>query len=97
MICGIDVGLKGAIALLYPSGPSYVYDMPVIQKEINGAVLSGMWRYKGSDRSPANSVHSSQSCPLEKTLQTGTRQGRKPRRGNEIIPRPGVRICEKER
>ena len=43
MICGIDVGLKGAIALLYPSGPSYIYDMPALQKEINGAVLSGIF------------------------------------------------------
>jgi crossover junction endodeoxyribonuclease RuvC len=42
MICGIDVGLRGAIALLYPTGPSFVYDMPALQKEINGAVLSGM-------------------------------------------------------
>ena len=37
MIAGIDVGLKGAIGLLYENGTAYVYDMPVFSKEVNAA------------------------------------------------------------
>ena len=42
MIAGIDVGIKGAIGLLYPVGKSYVYDMPAFAKEVNGAALAGI-------------------------------------------------------
>ena len=37
MICGIDVGAKGAIALLYPTGKNHIEDMPMLDKEVNGA------------------------------------------------------------
>ena len=44
MIAGIDVGLKGAIGLLYENGTAYVYDMPVFSKEVNAAALATMFR-----------------------------------------------------
>jgi Holliday junction resolvasome RuvABC endonuclease subunit len=44
VIAGIDVGIKGAIGLLYPVGKSYVYDMPAFAKEVNGAALAGIFR-----------------------------------------------------
>ena len=40
MICGIDPGKTGAIALLYPDGKAYIEDMPVLGKEINGASIA---------------------------------------------------------
>ena len=40
MICGIDPGKTGAIALLYDGGSAYVEDMPVLGKEINGASVA---------------------------------------------------------
>ena len=44
MIAGIDVGLKGAIGLLYENGTAYVYDMPVFSKEVNAAALADIFR-----------------------------------------------------
>ena len=44
MIAGIDVGLKGAIGLLYPDGTAFVYDMPVFGKEVNVAALADVFR-----------------------------------------------------
>ena len=44
MIAGIDVGLKGAIGLLYEDGTAYVYDMPALAKEVNAAALAGIFR-----------------------------------------------------
>ena len=44
MIAGIDVGLKGAIGLLYENVTAYVYDMPVFSKEVNAAALATMFR-----------------------------------------------------
>ena len=44
MIAGIDVGLKGAIGLLYDDGTAYVYDMPAFEKEVNAAALAGIFR-----------------------------------------------------
>lgn len=40
MICGVDVGKTGAIAILYDDDGLVVKDMPVIDKEINGAALA---------------------------------------------------------
>ena len=36
MICGIDPGAKGAIALLYGNSQD-IFDMPMLGKEVNGA------------------------------------------------------------
>ena len=44
MIAGIDVGLTGAIGLLYEDGTAYVYDMPVFSKEVNAAALADIFR-----------------------------------------------------
>jgi len=44
MICGIDVGLKGAVAMLYPEGTLYVEDMPTLGKEVNGAALANIFK-----------------------------------------------------
>jgi crossover junction endodeoxyribonuclease RuvC len=41
MICGVDPGKTGAVALLYPDGTVYIEDMPVLGKEINGPALAG--------------------------------------------------------
>tara|TARA_R110001606_G_scaffold381058_1_gene541972 strand:+ start:295 stop:729 length:435 start_codon:yes stop_codon:yes gene_type:complete len=40
MICGIDPGARGAIALLYPRGDAEVIDMPMLGKEVNGSEVS---------------------------------------------------------
>ena len=42
MICGIDPGAKGAIALLYPDFAE-VHDMPMIGKEVNGADVAAIF------------------------------------------------------
>lgn len=41
MICGIDPGAKGAIALLYPDFAE-VYDMPMLGKEVNGSEVAAI-------------------------------------------------------
>jgi len=43
MIAAIDPGLKGAIALLYGDSTLYVYDMPVLDKEVNGAAIYSLF------------------------------------------------------
>jgi len=40
MICGVDPGRGGAIAMLYPDGRLYLEDMPSIGKEISGGALA---------------------------------------------------------
>jgi len=44
MICGIDPGKTGAIALLYPE-PYFleIHDMPILGKEINGAAIANLF------------------------------------------------------
>jgi crossover junction endodeoxyribonuclease RuvC len=42
MICGIDPGEKGAIALLYPDYAE-VHDMPMIGKEVNGTEIADIF------------------------------------------------------
>ena len=41
MICGIDPGEKGAIALLYPDYAD-IYDMPMLGKEVNGSEVAAV-------------------------------------------------------
>jgi crossover junction endodeoxyribonuclease RuvC len=41
MICGIDPGAKGAIALLYPDYAD-IYDMPMLGKEVNGSEVAAI-------------------------------------------------------
>ena len=43
MIAAIDPGLKGAIALLYGDSTLYVYDMPILDKEVNGAAVYALF------------------------------------------------------
>ena len=44
MIAAIDPGMKGAIAILYSQAKLYVYDMPVLGKEVNGAAVADIFR-----------------------------------------------------
>ena len=44
MICGIDPGAKGAIALLYNDGRAFVYDMPMLGKEVNASEVASIFR-----------------------------------------------------
>lgn len=44
MICAIDPGKTGAVALLYPDGTLYVQDMPTLDKEVNGAALAEVFK-----------------------------------------------------
>ena len=47
MICGVDPGQKGAIALLYEKGTSHIYDMPMLGKEVNGTEVSNiLWEFE---------------------------------------------------
>ena len=43
MICGIDPGAKGAIALLYPDYAE-IHDMPMLGKEVNGSEVSRIFK-----------------------------------------------------
>lgn len=43
MICGIDPGAKGAIALLYKE-KAFVYDMPMLGKEVNGREVAALFK-----------------------------------------------------
>jgi len=43
MICGIDPGAKGAIALLYSSWAE-IHDMPKLGKEVNGSEVSRIFK-----------------------------------------------------
>tara|TARA_R110000823_G_scaffold226860_1_gene354393 strand:- start:864 stop:1295 length:432 start_codon:yes stop_codon:yes gene_type:complete len=43
MICGIDPGAKGAIALLYSSWAE-IHDMPMLGKEVNGSEVSRIFK-----------------------------------------------------
>ena len=43
MICGIDPGAKGAIALLYPNYAE-IHDMPMLGKEVNGSEVSRIFK-----------------------------------------------------
>ena len=43
MICGIDPGAKGAIALLYPDYAE-IHDMPMLGKEVNGSEVSCIFK-----------------------------------------------------
>tara|TARA_R110002126_G_scaffold5787_2_gene30864 strand:+ start:1726 stop:2166 length:441 start_codon:yes stop_codon:yes gene_type:complete len=58
MIAGIDVGMTGAIGLLHENGAAYVYDMPVINKEVNAAVLADIFREFRPDHAYIESVNS---------------------------------------
>ena len=42
MICGIDPGMTGAIALLYQNGFSEIHDMPVIGKGVDGREVAAI-------------------------------------------------------
>jgi hypothetical protein len=42
MICGIDPGAKGAIALL-DDGYAEIYDMPMLGKEVNGTEIADIF------------------------------------------------------
>ena len=44
MIYGIDPGAKGAIALQYNDGRAFVYDMPMLGKEVNGAEVASIFK-----------------------------------------------------
>ena len=44
MICGIDVGQTGAIALLYSDTYAEVHDMPMLGKEVNGYTVAEIFR-----------------------------------------------------
>lgn len=44
MICGIDPGAKGAISLLYNDGTAFVYDMPMLGKEVNASEVASILR-----------------------------------------------------
>ena len=44
MICGIDPGAKGAIALLYNDSTAFIYDMPMLGKEVNGAEVASIFK-----------------------------------------------------
>ncbi len=44
MIIAIDPGKTGAIAMLYDDGTAYIEDMPVIGKEISGAVVARIFK-----------------------------------------------------
>ena len=43
MICGIDPGAKGAIALLYGNSQD-IFDMPMLGKEVNGAEVASIFK-----------------------------------------------------
>jgi len=43
MICGIDPGAKGAIALLYSSWAE-IHDMPMLGKEVNGSEVARIFK-----------------------------------------------------
>lgn len=43
MICGIDPGAKGAIALLYPDYAE-IHDMPMLGKEVNGSEVARIFK-----------------------------------------------------
>ena len=44
MIAGIDVGMTGAIGMIYDEGGGFVYDMPVFKKEVNAHALASLFR-----------------------------------------------------
>jgi len=44
MICGIDPGAKGAISLLYNDGTAFVYDMPMLGKEVNASEVASIFQ-----------------------------------------------------
>jgi crossover junction endodeoxyribonuclease RuvC len=44
MICGIDPGATGAIAMIYPGRELYVEDMPMLGKEVNGAAIADLFQ-----------------------------------------------------
>jgi crossover junction endodeoxyribonuclease RuvC len=43
MICGVDPGSKGAIALLYPNYAE-IHDMPMLGKEVNGSEVARIFK-----------------------------------------------------
>ena len=59
MICGIDPGKTGAIALLYAQ-PAYleVHDMPILGKDINGPALSNIFTEFKADHVFIESINS---------------------------------------
>jgi len=44
MICGIDPGAKGAISLLYNDSTAFVYDMPMLGKEVNASEVAALFQ-----------------------------------------------------
>ena len=58
MITAIDPGKTGAIAMLYPCGKLFIEDMPVLNKEVNGAALADLLREFPPDRVFLESVNS---------------------------------------
>lgn len=76
-ILGLDPGLSGAVAFFYPSHPEAIgcYDMPIVDRRVNGAALYDIIQQHRPDLAIIEAVHSMPGQGVSSSFNFGVSYG----------------------